>query len=206
MSTISVDQRFALLAKLGENIDWDSLTTAQVQLGILDAKRAGAEATAFVLNGFRVQMIDFFRETGEFTVTIPALARPALAQLQEFGIKKIERDISPTKAVTLKLGTVLRPDEERINGAEYERRIAPMLDTCLGYQQAAWLVEHQDESPEFTALLGKVYIDFPGLVVADADGHRHFPYLVRRGKRWFLSWGWVGYALDRGGRVAVSGK
>ncbi|HUX35974.1 MAG TPA: hypothetical protein VMV71_02990 [Candidatus Paceibacterota bacterium] len=208
---ISVDQRFAVLAKLGENINWDLLTTEQVQVGVLESERAGTEATAFIQNGFRVQVSDFFRETGELTIQISALARPTLGQLREkySWIKEeggIERDTSPTEAITIKLGTVLRPDEERVNGAEYEKRIAPKLNLGLGYQHALWLVEHQEEFPEFMALLGKVYIDFPGLVVVDADGNRSFPFLLENGGRWSLRWRWIVDGLDRGGRLALSGK
>ncbi|MBI4086185.1 MAG: hypothetical protein HY433_03030 [Candidatus Liptonbacteria bacterium] len=137
--TISVEQRFSLFAKLGENLDWDSLTKEQVQVGIREAHTfAAREFEVFIRNGFRVQVGDFFRETGELTIQIPALARPTLAELREkySWIREengIERDTSPTEAVTLKLGTVLRPDEERINGAEYERRLAPRLDLTLSY-------------------------------------------------------------------------
>ena len=56
---------------------------------------------------------EFFRETGELTLQIPALARPTLADLQaRFAwIRSIERDTSPSAAVTFALGTVLRPDQ-----------------------------------------------------------------------------------------------
>ncbi len=210
-NTISVEQRFTVLAKLGENINWDLLTTEQVQVGVLESERAGAEATAFIQNGFRMQVGDFFRETGELTIQIPALARPTLEQLQEkySWIREengIERDTSPIEAVTLKLGTVLHPDEEKINGTEYEKRIAPKLSICLGYQQVLWLVEHQEEFPEFMALLGKAYIDFPGLVVVSAHGDRRFPCLNRDGERWDLGWRWVDDDLNQDGRVAVSSK
>ena len=211
MGTISVKQRFTMLARLGEHIDWDSLATEQVQVGIREAQRAGAETTAFIRNGFRVQVGDFFRETGELVIHIPALARPTLEQLREkySWIRQengIERDTSPTDPVTLKLGTVLRPDEEWIKGAEYEQRLAPKLDISLGYQQALWLVEHQDQFPEFMALLGKVYIDFPGLVVVSVDGYRRFACLSRGGGRWCLLWRWIDNGLSQDGRVAISGK
>lgn len=209
MVTISVDQRFALLAKLGENLNWDSLTSDQVQVGIREAHTfAAREFMAFIRNGFRMQINDFFRETGEVTLQIPALPRPTFEELcKEFSwIESIESDTSPTEAVILRLGTVLRLNEERVNGAEYQRRIALKLDIGLGYQQAIWLVEHQDEFPEFMVLLGKVYIDFPGFVVVDAHGGRLFPCLNQGGGRWDLDWGWVGDGLSRDGRVALSGK
>ncbi len=208
---ISTEQRFAVLAALGANIEWDQLTTEQVQIGVRESVRAGAEATAFIRNGFRVQVGDFFRETGEVTIQIPALPRPTLAELRKkfSWIREeggIERDTSPTEAVTFKLGTVLRPDEERINGPEYEQRRAPLAGRLFGYQQLAWLVEYQDEHPALKALLGRIYIDGPGLVVVDADGGRDFPDLVGRGRRWDLRWRWSGRGLLRHGRLAVSGK
>lgn len=206
--TISVGQQFAVLAKLGENIDWDSLTTEQVQVGIRESARAGVEATAFIRNGFRIQVGDFFRETGEVAIQIPALPRPTLAELQaKFSwIKEIEPDTSPECAVTLALGTLLRSNEERISGSEYQQRRVPLVSRMFGYQHAERLIEHQYEFPGLMALLGKVYIDFPGLVVVDADGRRYFPCLDGHGRRWYLLWRWTGRDLDRNGRLAVSGK
>lgn len=151
---------------------------------------------------------DFFRETGEVTIQIPALPRPTIEELQEkfSWIKSIERDTSSVEAIVLNLGTVLCPNEERIDSTEYERRIAPKLAVSLGYQHARWLVEHQGTFPDFMALLGKIYIDFPGLVVVGVGGDRHFPCLDRDGRRWVLHWLWVGRGLDRSGRVALSSK
>lgn len=152
--------------------------------------------------------LDFFRETGEVAIQIPALPRPTIEQLQEkfSWIKSIERDTSPVEAIVLNLGTVLYPNEERIDDTEYERRIAPKIAVSLGYQHARWLAEHQDAFPDFMALLGKIYIDFPGLVVVRAVGYRYFPRLSWGGRRWALYWGWVGDGLDRYGRVALSSK
>ena len=155
MATISVEQRFTVLAALGQNIAWDSLTAEQVQVGVREAQRAGMEATCFILNGFRMQIGDDFRTMEAVAITIPALARPTLEELQAqySWIKSIERDNSPTEAVKLSLATVLRPDEtEAISGVEYERRLTSKLDLIFGYQQAKWLVEHQDEFPDFMAL------------------------------------------------------
>ncbi|MBI2121973.1 MAG: hypothetical protein HYT98_02515 [Candidatus Sungbacteria bacterium] len=211
MSKISVEQGFTMLAKLGEHIDWDSLTTEQVQVGVREAPRAGVEATVFIRNGFRVLINDFFRETGEVSIQIPALPRPTLAGLREkySWIRKedsIELDTSPTESVTLVLGTVLLPDELRIDGIEYELRRTSLAGRMFGYQQLEWLVEHQDEHPVLKALLGKIYIDGCGLVVVRADGRRRFPCLDRGGGRWCLRWDWVGGDLARNGRLAVSGK
>lgn len=210
MGTISVEQRFTMLARIGEHINWDLLTTEQVQVGIREAQRAGAEATAFVRNGFRMQIGDFFRETGEIAIQIPALPRPTLGELQAkySWIKSIESDTSPTDAVTLTLGTVLGPDEEQIDGKEYKSRRVPLAGRMLGYQHGVWLVDHQDD-PELAplkALLGKAYIDLSGLVVVDADGGRDSPSLGTDGERWGLPWHWAENFLGRFGRLAVSGK
>ncbi len=156
---------------------------------------------------------DCFRETGELAGTmiqIPALPRPTLAELREKfpwirGENGIERDISPEGAVTLVLGTVLREGEPSISGLEYERRLALVSRPLFGYQQLAWLVEHQDEHPVFKALLGQIYIDGPGLVVVIDDGVRYFPSLDQIGKRWNLDLHWIGRGLYSRGRIA-SGK
>jgi hypothetical protein len=152
---------------------------------------------------------DTFRETGELTLQIPALLRPTLAELRSkydwIGEENgIERDSSPTEAVTLKLATILLGNERSVNGQKYEERIAPKLDIILGYQQAIWLVEHQDEHPEFMALLGKVYIDFTGLVVVRSIGDRRCPFLDQFGERWCLYWSWVDIGFISRERIAFS--
>ena len=88
-----------------------------------------------------IREVNFFHETGELAIRIPALPRPTLAELRKkfpgiYEENGIERDTSPTDAVTLTLGTVLREGEKQIDGAEYARRLAPKLDIMLGYQQA----------------------------------------------------------------------
>ena len=169
-----------------------------------------------LLGHAEIKMLDCFRETGELTgtnaITIPVLPRPtpkALRSKYDWIREKdgIEADTSPTDAVTLALGVVLRPKESSINGQEYERRRLS-LPGLLGYQQAAWLVENQDDPKlaAFKALCGKIYIDFPGLVVVDADGRRLFPDLDELGGRWDLCWSWTGHDLDQDGRLASSRK
>ena len=206
MEKISEDQRFTLLAAIGMNTDWSKLSIADVQVGIDEAKRAGEEFTRFIKNRFRIVQNSSFVTTESCSITIPALAQPTLDTLRSkySFIKSIERDTSPVEAVILNLGTVLTTDENSISGSKYESRIMPL--PTLGYQQATWLVEHQDEFPEFMTLLGKVYIDFPGLVVLSADGDRDIPCLGQDGRRWGLVWHWIGRAFNRRGRVAVSGK
>lgn len=213
MTTPSLEQRLALLAALGLNMDWNAITAEQAQVGIGEAQRAGAEFTAFVKNGFRVQIGDFLRSTGEFTVTIPALPRPTLRRLQvkypSMNIASIERDCSPTEVVTMNLATVLSPNEmklvARCGGAEYERRLASCLNDLHGLQQLEWLVDHQDEHPAFKALLGKIYVDGPAIVVY-ACGSRCVPVLGSGGWRWRLLWLSLGSDFCSDGRVASSRK
>jgi hypothetical protein len=152
---------------------------------------------------------DFLRETGELSIQIPALKRPTLKQLQEkwSWIESIERDNSTEESVTLNLATVLRVDEKNlINNKEYERRLSPNISRLLGCQHFEWLVSHQDEYPVFMNLLGKIYIDFPGLVALGKDGFRGVPYSNQNGERWGASWRWLSGNFHQNGRVAVSSK
>lgn len=160
------------------------------------------------MEGVRRFLAEYFRETGEVTIQIPALPRPTLKDLKAKypWIDRIENDTSPIVPVTLTLGTVLRPDEERINGSEYEQRRAPLTGRIHGYQQLVWLVENQDQHPVFKAVLGQIYIDGPGIIVVHADGGRYFPCLGGHGERWGFCWYWTEYDLDRYGRIAVSSK
>lgn len=205
---VPVNQRFAILSSLGANIDWDSLTSEQGQVGVREAQRAGKEATFFIRNGFRVQVDDLFLNTGEVSIEIPALPRLTLAEIQKIfpWVKSIKSDTSPSEVTTLNLATVLRPDESQVDGTEYEKRIAPKLDSLYGLQQALWLVEHQDELPAFAALRGKIYIDFSGLVVASEDGYRFIFFLDQCGDRWLVYWRWLGCDFHRNERLALSGK
>lgn len=81
MNTSSVDQRFALLAALGANTDWESLTTEEIQVGILEAKRAGRAFTLFVKNGLGVP---------ENTAPIPAPEPNILWTLVDDGRSAVE--------------------------------------------------------------------------------------------------------------------
>ena len=151
---------------------------------------------------------NFLRETGELSIEIPALPRPTLEELQakHSWIKKIERDVSPTGPVTLTLATVFDVNANGINGKEYERRLSGNLSRLLGYQQREWLMEHQKEHPAFMALLGKIYIDFPGIVVVAGLGSRCVPSGHQSGGRWDAHLSWLSNGFDRAGRVAVSGR
>jgi hypothetical protein len=218
MSTISVDQRFALLSTLGAKTRWERLTPPQVQLGIAgsaeELDRIGDEFTAFVESGFRLCIGNFLRDTGELSIPIPALPRPTLYELRnkypQIEAKGgIERDDSPTTAVTLKLGSVLIPgEEENVDGMIYEQRllIPRRRGLLLGHQQAIWVMEHQQEFPELIQLLGKIYIDFPGLIVVRSDGSRDVFCLRSFGKRWYLGWRWLQDNAGSHARTAFSGK
>ena len=137
----------------------------------------------------------------KLNIAIPALPRPTLEELQnEWNwIARIEKDDSPETEVALEIGTVLKDGESRIGGREYGKRRPAAR---LGCQHAKWLVEHQDEFPGFAALLGKIYIDFPGLVVVHEDDDREVPYLNGVGGRWELRWDWADDVLGPDGRVA----
>ena len=81
------------------------------------------------------------------------------------------------------------------------------MSKLLGYQQLAWLVEHQDKYPVFMDLLGKIYVDFSGLVVViELGDRRSVPYGGRSGKRWGAGWGWLRGHFRQIGRLAVSGE
>ena len=99
---------------------------------------------------------DFFHETGELAgakILIPALSRPTLPKLRKElswvrAKDGLEVNASPTGAVMLQLGTVLRPNELFIGDAEYRRRRAGL--PALGYPHGQWLVDNQDR-PELAA-------------------------------------------------------
>lgn len=126
---------------------------------------------------------------------------------------KIERDDSPTDAVTLRLGTFLKSTESSITGPTYERRRTALRDQglLLGYQHQQWLIanQHTLSEPQKSAivtLLGKVYIDFPGIVVVNSVGYRFFPCLGQGDKQWGEHWFWSDVDLLRFGRLAISSR
>jgi hypothetical protein len=148
---------------------------------------------------------ELFREINELSLQLPALKRPTLEYLQSKydWIKSIERDVSTEEPVTLSLVTVLASGRtDPINGMAYELRIAEHLNSLLGFQHREWLLEHQTEFPEFMALLGKIYIDFPGIVVVNRDGGRNIPYCGQCGSRWGVSWVWLSDKFHASGRIA----
>ncbi len=159
MGQITADESQAVMATLSTNVNWSSIDFEACGLQdsvIRNPKEAGNQFALFLQNGCRFTTEDLLRETGEISISIPALKRPTLKQLQEkwSWIKTIERDSSTEEPLVLKLATVLS-DKNSIDGKEYERRIALSLSRLLGYQHLEWLIEHQDEYPDFMALLGK---------------------------------------------------
>ena len=146
---------------------------------------------------------DFFRQVEGLVIPVPALDRPTLGQIRSrWGHVKQVWNTSPVEEVTLVLGTFLGPEEKWISGGEYARRRNSFFGDFLGVQHALWIEEHQDEFPDLKGLLGEVYIDFPGTVLADADGVRAFPRFSGRGGRWALRWVWAVCDFGSDGRVA----
>ncbi len=148
---------------------------------------------------------DFFRETAEFTVNVPALPRPTLAHLRaKFDqVDSIERDTSATDALTLTLGTVRHPSEEAISVDEYEIRIAPKSGASLGYQHALWIEENQDQFLELKKLVGKIYIIFSGFVMVRSNSSRNSPELMGGTERWKFVWHWLVGDFTPAGRIAI---
>jgi len=149
------------------------------------------------------------RDTGELTIEIPALPRPTLEELQaqdaqgSNGTKSIERDTSPVTPVTLTLKTFVLPPYG-IEGDGYERRLKPYQDVLLGFQHQQWLLAHLDEYPALKEHLGKVYIDFPGIVVRSNNGSCYVPCISRRGYMQNRNWSWFDLGFLKNGRVAVA--
>jgi hypothetical protein len=156
-------------------------------------------------SGAKTIFTDLFRATSELSIQLPALKRPTLEYLQSKydWIGSIERDTSTEEPVTLSLVTVLAAGSTAsINGKEYELRIAEYLNSLLGFQHREWLLEHQAEFPEFMALLGKIYIDFSGIVVVGRGGGRDVPDCPRGGSRWADNWNWLSSGFGVNGRIA----
>lgn len=158
-----------------------------------------------------------FRITEDLGIRIPALPKAGVRRLwieerdetNMYDELKEEGKV-PEGAVTLVLGTVLSPEEEFITSQQLEGRMHkftwPFHKPLLSYQHALWLVEHQTEFPEFMALLGKVYIDFPGVYATYNSVHTHHLRLVQMESKWGCHWGsqLLYCGLHQLGRVAVA--
>jgi len=147
---------------------------------------------------------DHFRLTGEISIRMPTLPRPSLEELQERDtwIKAIEQDASPEESVIFTLATVLRTNEVRIGGEELMLRLASRPRGLLGHQHLRWLLDHEAEYPELMALLGRIYIDFPGIIVLDAGGIRHFASCRMGGRHRLSCWCRLDSGFSENGRVA----
>jgi hypothetical protein len=146
-----------------------------------------------------------FTETGELSLALPALPRPTLEEIQERdpSIDSIKRDTSPEHPVTLVLVTLLRPKELLVVNPEYNRRLARLRSSLLGYQHLRWLLEHQAELPSLVALLGKVHIDFPGIIVVHKSCSQVAPSCLPSTRGYWYGDLSLGSGFP-GGRVAVA--
>lgn len=211
MGQITADQSQEIMATFATGVKWSEIDFDALGLqdsAIRNKKEACRNFEAFLRNGCRLVAPVLPREAGELVIEIPALPRPTLAEIQAKypRVRSIDRDTSPETSVTLKLATVLSPNEKEVGGKEYERRLGPTPDALLGYQHWQWLLEHQDEHLAFMAFLGKVYIDFPGIVVVSGDGGRSVPCCDCGGARWDDGWTWLDDGFKSGGRMAVASK
>jgi len=99
--------------------------------------------------------LDFFQETGEIKIEVPALSRPKDEDLRKMYpyMRRHVRDTSPEIPLILTLGTVLRPGEKGINGAEYESRLQPISNILLGHQHWIWINENRNRIPKLVVLI-----------------------------------------------------
>lgn len=200
-------QALSLVGSLAVDTPWEAVDGEIIQQFIqLPPKERGVRF-AELLNGV-MRLPGPISPTDELTIEIPALKRPTPEELKKDfpWIRFTERDTSPEGPVKLTLVALLRAGEGSIRGAEYERRLVKIGNNGLGYQHQQWLLKNQDKFPKLAALRGKVYIDFPGLIVVSSLGNRCIPYVNDAGKRWGGDWGWLGSAFRSRNRVAVSGK
>jgi hypothetical protein len=142
----------------------------------------------------------------EFAIEIPALPRPTLKELQRHNrwINSIERDTSPEGPVALILRSVLGFGVKLIDGTEYERRLALRQHALLGFQHCQWILNNQMRFPAFMALLGRVYVDFAGIVVCDGIGDRRVPCCLQEKTRWRDSWNCIDAGCSDEARVAFA--
>jgi hypothetical protein len=211
MGQITADQSQEIMATFATGVKWSEVDFNAFDLQnsvIRNKKEACRSFEAFLQNGCRLISKGFLRDTSELSIEIQALPRPSLKEIQKkcSWVKAIEMDTSLEGPVRLKLASVLCPDENGISGAEFERRLVPTLNVALGYQHSRWLTEHQNEYPALMGLLGKVYINFPGIVVADGSGSRYIPCCSERGGRWSDFCSGYGLGIGPDNRVAIADK
>lgn len=148
-----------------------------------------------------------FRDTGELVVQIPALQRPTLEELRKEckeDFQCIKHDISPTKPIVFRLGTVLQSSESSIGTIECQRRVA-LQPNIIGRQQLKWLFENKDKLTGFKYLMTQIYIEGHGLSIIDSLGYEriprlssflHWTYITESCSR-FFSFGRIGYYQSR---------
>lgn len=159
--------------------------------------------------------VELFRETKELSIEIPALPQPTLKELRKtfdpVFAQAIKQDTSPTNPVTLRLATVFVPNSRRIIPKTWEDRLAPHLNIALGYQHAAWLIEHKNEIPAFLALRSEIYgkgvyaIDFPGLVMFGKQNMERRCFILDDGVEWELGSDWCDRPHFSNSRIAIAG-
>jgi hypothetical protein len=147
-----------------------------------------------------------FRDTQELSIVFPALRRPTLAEIVGYdrSITAIERDTSPVAPVTLKLANLLATGENYIDGGQYADRLARTQKVLLGYQHRQWLLKLQREHQDFMSLLGKVYVDFPGIVIVRNGRERCVPACIDSSDGWRADWDDLDSGFGEGGRIAIS--
>jgi hypothetical protein len=160
---------------------------------------------------------DYFRLTSdEIAIDIPALPRPTLAELQEYGICEIVRDDSPEEAVTLRLGLVLDPTEKHLPAHDtYWLRTMRLRSSgrLLGFQHWKWLLKNLDRikaaanSKVRAAVEGCGFsIEFPGTVMRSYDCNRtSFPSLGFSGAQFQCWHDFSGCGTYSPGLIAVAG-
>ncbi len=172
---------------------------------------------------------EFFCETKEFSIAIPALPRPTLKELKlgknefdgPYPIGAIKKDTSPEHPVILNLISLFEADRaETMDPNTWRRRLAPHIKVALGYQHAAWLIENRNKIPAFTSLRkkGNVYvIEFPALTTwtqwtkRGGSVKRRFRlerqyFICDTGESWELSSDFCEYDHFPNGRIAIAGK
>ncbi len=129
--------------------------------------------------------------TSDLVVDIPDLPRPKQEELTRDFPKMspvIVKDISPTKSVYLRFGTLLRNNENSLSLDKCRERLGFLSSSPLAYQrsllasglqQARWLLQH--EQGNLRECFGSGHIYFLGLTVRSVDdGYLYSPSLYKR--------------------------
>jgi hypothetical protein len=147
-----------------------------------------------------------FEVSGAFSVSIPALPRPTLAEIQRrfCWIQEILVDVSPTSEVSFGLARPLYSGEAFLRRESYEERLGFLpAGTALGFQHACWLVEYQDDHLWFRNFPDRVLVDFPGFTAGHTNNGCVSPFLSRAGECWTMGFRWTGADLNQRWRTAL---